>query len=214
MVTSNPTRTSPVKRGQFILENILGTPTPPPPPDIPSLEDTIKNLAGREPTTREVMEVHRKDALCASCHNRMDPLGLAFENFNALGTFRTTERKQPIDASGKLLTGRTFQNAMELKKILVTEYRDDFYQCLTEKLLTYALGRGVDYYDVESIDQIVARLDKNEGRFLGAPDGRDRVGPVPEAPGDPGRRRRELAAQPGRRLVPPTPQSPSTGAKP
>ena len=165
MVTSNPTRTSPVKRGQFILENILGTPTPPPPPDIPSLEDTIRNLAGREPTTREVMEVHRKDALCASCHNRMDPLGLAFENFNALGTFRTTERKQPIDASGKLLTGRTFQNAMELKKILVNEYRDDFYQCLTEKLLTYALGRGVDYYDVETVDQIVARLDQREGRF-------------------------------------------------
>ena len=165
MVTSNPTRTSPVKRGQFILENILGTPTPPPPPDIPSLEDTIRNLAGREPTTREVMETHRKDALCASCHNRMDPLGLAFENFNALGTFRTTERKQPIDASGKLLTGRTFQNAMELKKILVSEYRNDFYQCLTEKLMTYALGRGVDYYDVESIDQIVARLDKEGGHF-------------------------------------------------
>ena len=165
MVTSNPTRTSPVKRGQFILENILGTPTPPPPPDIPSLEDTIKNLAGREPSTREVMEVHRKDSLCASCHNRMDPLGLAFENFNALGTFRTTERKQPIDASGKLLTGRTFKDAVELKKILATEYRDDFYACLTEKLMTYALGRGVDYYDVETIDQIVARLEANDGRF-------------------------------------------------
>ena len=165
MVTSNPTRTSPVKRGQFILENILGTPTPPPPPDIPSLEDTIRNLAGREPSTREVMEVHRKDALCASCHNRMDPLGLAFENFNAFGTFRTTERRQPIDSSGKLLTGRTFQNATELKKILVNEYRDDFYRCMTEKLLTYALGRGVDYYDVEAIDQIVGRLETQEGHF-------------------------------------------------
>ncbi len=191
MVTSNPTRTSPVKRGQFILENILGTPTPPPPPDIPSLEDTIKNLAGREPTTREVMEVHRKDALCASCHNRMDPLGLAFENFNALGMFRTTERKQPIDASGKLLTGRTFSNAMELKKILVKEYRDDFYRCLTEKMLTYALGRGLDYYDTETIDQILDRLDKNEGRFSAilmgilesAPFQKRRVNPVVAAPG-------------------------------
>ena len=165
MVTSNPTRTSPVKRGQFILENILGTPTPPPPPDIPSLEDTIRNLAGREPTTREVMETHRKDALCASCHNRMDPLGLAFENFNALGTFRTTERNQPIDATGKLLNGRTFNNATELKKILVSEFKADFYTCMTEKLLTYALGRGIDYYDVETVDAIVARLDHADGRF-------------------------------------------------
>ncbi len=165
MVTSNPTRTSPVKRGQFILENILGTPAPPPPPDIPSLEDTIRNLAGREPTTREVMEVHRKDALCASCHNRMDPLGLAFENFNALGTFRTTERKQPIDASGRLVNGRTFTNATELKKILVVEFKTDFYTCLTEKLLTYAVGRGIDYYDVETVDSIVDRLDRAEGRF-------------------------------------------------
>jgi len=191
MVTSNPTRTSPVKRGQFILENILGTPTPPPPPDIPSLEDTIKNLAGREPSTREIMEVHRKDALCASCHNRMDPLGLAFENFNALGMFRTTERKQPIDASGKLVTGRTFSNAMELKKILVKEYRDDFYRCLIEKMLTYALGRGVDYYDTETIDQILDRLDKNEGRFSAilmgilesAPFQKRRVTPVVAASG-------------------------------
>ena len=164
MVTSNPTRTSPVKRGQFILENILGTPSPPPPPDIPSLEDTIRSL-DRVPTTREVMAIHRQDPLCASCHNRMDPLGLAFENFNALGSFRTTERRQPIDASGKLVTGRTFQNAVELKKILVREYRDDFYRCLTEKLLTYALGRGVESHDVETVDAIVARLDKADGRF-------------------------------------------------
>ena len=189
MVTSNPTRTSPVKRGQFILENILGTPTPPPPPDIPSLEDTIRNLAGREPTTREVMEVHRQDALCASCHNRMDPLGLAFENFNALGTFRTTERSQPIDATGKLVTGRTFNNANELKKILASEYRADFYTCLTEKLLTYALGRGIDYYDVETVDAIVARLDKADGHFSAllmgviesAPFGQRRVVPVTTA---------------------------------
>ena len=189
MVTSNPTRTSPVKRGQFILENILGTPAPPPPPDIPSLEDTIRNLAGREPTTREVMEVHRQDALCASCHNRMDPLGLAFENFNALGTFRITERSQPIDATGKLVTGRTFNNATELKKILASEYRTDFYTCLTEKFLTYALGRGIDYYDVETVDAIVARLDKADGHFSAllmgviesAPFGKRRVVPVTTA---------------------------------
>ena len=189
MVTSNPTRTSPVKRGQFILENILGTPTPPPPPDIPSLEDTIRNLAGREPTTREVMETHRQDALCASCHNRMDPLGLAFENFNALGTFRTTERNQPIDATGKLLNGRTFSNATELKKILVSEFKTDFYTCMTEKLLTYALGRGIDYHDVETVDAIVARLDQADGRFSAllmgviesAPFGKRRIVPLTTA---------------------------------
>ena len=216
MVTSNPTRTSPVKRGNFILENILGTPTPPPPPDIPSLEDTIRNLAGREPSTREVMDVHRKDALCASCHNRMDPLGLAFENFNAMGTFRTQERRQPIDSSGKLVTGRTFGNATELKKILATEYRGDFYRCLTEKVLTYALGRGVDYYDVEVVDRIVGRLDKEDGRFStllmgiieSAPFQQRRVAPVVAA---------SAAAPPPTTVATtstPTPNVPGTGAQP
>jgi hypothetical protein len=165
MVTSNPTRTSPVKRGQFILENILGTPTPPPPPDIPSLEDTLRGIQGREPTMREVMEVHRANALCASCHNRMDPLGLALENFNALGIFRTTEKKQPIDTSGKLVNGRTFKDARDLKRILKQEHRIDFYRCLAEKMLTYALGRGIEYHDVESVDAIVDRVDKQGGRF-------------------------------------------------
>ncbi len=167
MVTSNPTRTSPVKRGQFILENILGTPTPPPPPDIPSLEDTLRGIQGREPTIREVMAVHRANSLCASCHNRMDPLGLALENFNALGSFRTAERKQPIDASGKLVTGRTFQDARELKKILKDEHKLDFYRCLTDKLLTYALGRGIEYHDSEAVDQIVERIDREGGKFSG-----------------------------------------------
>ncbi len=164
MITSNPSRTSPVKRGQFLLENILGTPTPPPPPDIPSLEETIRNF-GKTPTMREVMEVHRKDPLCASCHNRMDPLGLAFENYNALGIFREKERDHPIDASGTLVTGRSFRNAVELKAILKSEYRLDFYRCLTEKMLTYALGRGPDYYDVETIDAIVDRLGREDGKF-------------------------------------------------
>jgi hypothetical protein len=165
MVTSNPTRTSPVKRGQFILENILGTPTPPPPPDIPALEDTLRAIGDREPTMREVMEVHRANPLCASCHNRMDPLGLALENFNALGTFRTVERKQPIDASGKLVTGRTFRDARDLKRILKQEHRLDFYRCLTEKLMTYALGRGIEYHDVEAVDRVVDRIDREGGRF-------------------------------------------------
>ncbi len=164
-VTSNPTRTSPVKRGLFILENVLGNPTPPPPPNIPALEDTEQGLKDREPTLREVLALHREKPLCSSCHNRMDPLGLALENFNALGLWRDRERGQPIDASGKLITGESFPDIRALKHILVTQHRLDFYHTLTEKLLTYALGRGLEYYDVESVDRIVARLDQESGRF-------------------------------------------------
>ena len=165
IVTSNPTRTSPVKRGLFILDNILGVPPPPPPPDIPALEEAEKDLKGRQPTLKEVLALHRKDALCSSCHNRMDPLGLALENFNALGMWRETERKQPIEAAGKLITGETFQDIRDVKRLLTTTHRLDYYRCLTEKMLTYALGRGVEYYDVETVDRIVSQLDKEQGRF-------------------------------------------------
>src|SRR5207249_9169175 len=104
-------------------------------------------------------------ALCSSCHNRMDPLGLALENFNALGMWREKERGQPIDATGKLITGESFHDILEVKRVLTTEHRQDFYRCLTEKLLTYALGRGLEYYDVETVDQIVDRLGREDGRF-------------------------------------------------
>lgn len=165
VVTSNPTRTSPVKRGLFILENILGTPTPPPPPNIPPLEDAAKGIADHQPTLREVLSRHREDALCSSCHSRLDPLGLAFENFTAIGTWRDEEQKEPIDASGKLITGESFAGSRELKKILVSKYRTDFERCLTEKLLTYAIGRGLEYYDEHTVDMIVERLDQDGGRF-------------------------------------------------
>jgi hypothetical protein len=165
MITSNPGRTSAVKRGNFILENILGTPTPPPPPDIPALEEALKGIKDREPTMREVMEVHRADAMCAACHNRMDPLGLAFENYNAMGFWRDQEKKQPIDASGKLVTGRAFKDARELKQILKTEYKLDVYRCLTEKMMTYALGRGPEYQDVETVDQVVDRVEREGGKL-------------------------------------------------
>lgn len=164
-VTSNPTRTSPVKRGLFILDNILGTPPPPPPPDIPPLEESEKEFGDREPTLREVLEVHRGKPLCASCHSRMDPLGLALENFNAMGMWRDKERGQAIDSAGQLISGETFHNVDELKKILVNDRREDFYRCLTEKLLTYALGRGLEYYDTQTVDLIVERLEKEDGRF-------------------------------------------------
>jgi hypothetical protein len=165
IVTSNPTRTSPVKRGLFILDNILGLPPPPPPPNIPNLEDSEKPVDGRQPTLREVLAIHREKPLCASCHNRMDPLGLALENFNALGMWREKERGQPIDAAGKLITGETFTDIREVKRVLTTKHRLDFYRCLTEKLFTYALGRGAEYYDTQTLDQIVDRLDKDNGRL-------------------------------------------------
>jgi hypothetical protein len=163
-VTSNPTRTSPVKRGVFILDNILGTPPLPPPPNIPPLEDALKGLTNRAPTLRESLAVHRENVLCASCHDRMDPLGLALENFNALGMWRDQEFGQPIDPSGRLATGEDFSNIKELKRVLVKNHAEDFYRTLTQKLLTYALGRGLDYYDVETVDQIVARVEKSGGK--------------------------------------------------
>ncbi len=144
-VTSNPDRTSPVKRGLFLLDNILGSPPPPPPPDIPALEDAE---VGKDATLRETLAAHRSQALCSSCHSRMDPLGLALENFNALGRWRDKERGKPVDASGQLLTGESFRTVRELKHILATQRHLDYYRCLTEKLLTYALGRGLEYDDV------------------------------------------------------------------
>ncbi|HEY4415520.1 MAG TPA: DUF1592 domain-containing protein [Verrucomicrobiae bacterium] len=163
-VTSNPTRTSPVKRGVFILDNILGTPPLPPPPNIPPLEDAIKGSKDHPPTLRESLAAHRENPLCASCHSRMDPLGLALENFNALGMWRDQEYNQPIDPAGQLATGEKFSNIKELKQVLVKNHAEDFYRTLTQKLLTYALGRGLDYYDVETVDQIVARIEKSGGK--------------------------------------------------
>jgi mono/diheme cytochrome c family protein len=164
VVTSNPTRTSPVKRGLFLLDNFLGTPPPPPPPDIPQLESSEAEFQGREPTLREVLELHRSKTLCASCHARMDPLGLALEDFNAMGMFREAERGQPLDTAGRLITGEEFAGVGDLKRILREERREDFYRCLTEKLMTYALGRGPEPTDIETVDGIVDRLGREGGR--------------------------------------------------
>ena len=164
IVTSNPTRTSPVKRGLFLLDNILGTPPPPPPPNIPPLEEAAKAVTNRALSLRETLAAHRSNPLCSSCHNRMDPLGLALENFNALGLWREQEFGAPIDAAGQLITGESFTNVKDLKRILVKVHYRDFYRTLTEKLLTYALGRGLEYYDVETVDQIVKRIEEANGR--------------------------------------------------
>jgi hypothetical protein len=164
-VTSNPTRTSPVKRGLFILENILGTPPPPAPPNVPDLEESKKEFEGREPKLSEMLEVHRANKLCSSCHQRMDPLGLAMENFNALGAWRDMEAQQPIEPAGELVTGEKFADVRELKQVLRRDRKIDVYRCLTEKMLTFALGRGLEHYDVHTVDEIVARLDREEGRM-------------------------------------------------
>jgi hypothetical protein len=164
-VTSNPDRTSPVKRGLFVLANFLGTPPPPPPANVPALEASEEDFKSHDPTLRDVLKLHREDPACSSCHNRMDPIGLAFENFNALGMWRDTERKQPIQAQGNLITGEAFTSVSQLKRILAEDHRQEFYGTLTRKVLTYASGRGTEYYDVETVDGIVNRLNASDGRF-------------------------------------------------
>ncbi len=151
-VTSYPNRTSVVQRGKWILENLLGAPPPPPPPDVPELKPHAKD--GRLLTMREQMELHRVIPTCAACHSRMDPIGFALENYDAIGKWRTTDAGSPIDATGKLPDGTEFEGPAGLKKLLLTSYRDDFVTAVTEKLLTYALGRGLEYYDKPAVRSI------------------------------------------------------------
>lgn len=158
-VTSNPNRTSPVKRGRFILDNLLGAPMPPPPPNIPELKET--ELQG---TLRERMEQHRTNPICASCHNRMDPLGFALENYDAIGRWRDVDGQSRIDATGKLPTGEEFKGPEALRKLLVSR-QDEFLRCLAEKLLTYALGRGLAYYDQCVVEDIVGKVKLSGYRF-------------------------------------------------
>ena len=160
-LTSNPTRTSPVKRGKWILENILGTPPPPPPPNVPELEESKGELKG---SLRERMEKHRTNALCASCHQKMDPLGFGLENFDAVGAWRTMDGKFKIDPSGELPGGQKFAGPAELRKILLGK-ADQFRRNIGEKMLTYALGRGLEYYDKCAVDDVASNLTKNQDRF-------------------------------------------------
>jgi len=160
-ITSDPNRTSPVKRGKYVLENILGTPPPAPPPDVPLLSESGK-ISG---TLRDQFMKHRQDSACASCHKLMDPIGFAFENYDAIGRYRTKDNGLPIDAGGKLETGESFDNATDLRRILFSQKQEYFARCMTEKMLTYALGRGLEYYDKRTIDRIVARLKGNNYRF-------------------------------------------------
>jgi mono/diheme cytochrome c family protein len=161
-VTSNPSRTSPVKRGLFILENLLGTPPPPAPPDVPLLENAAEQVRpGAKPadlSMRELMEVHRRQPACASCHARMDPLGLALECYDAIGRWRDAVDGQPVDTAGRLATGESFADVRELAALIAHQRRDDFHRCLAEKMLTFALGRGIEYFDAPAVDIMVDRL--------------------------------------------------------
>ena len=153
-VTSYANRTSPVLRGKWLLENILGTPPPPPPPNVPALKESGGD--GVPPTSvRERMELHRRNPVCASCHAQMDPLGFALENFDAIGKWRTMgEGGTPIDASAVLPNGAAISGPGELARVLV-EQPDRFVSTVVEKLLTYAIGRGVEYYDAPAVRAIV-----------------------------------------------------------
>ena len=162
-ITSNPTRTSPVKRGKWVLENLLGTPPPPPPPDVPELkEGQDVMLTG---TLRQRVEQHRANPVCAGCHARMDPIGFGFENFDGIGAWRDKDGQFDIDPAGQLVSGESFHGPEELRAVLLKSKRSEFVRCLSEKMLTYALGRGLEYYDKCAVDQITKGLRKTNYRF-------------------------------------------------
>ena len=160
-VSSYTTRTSPVLRGKWILDNILNAPPPPPPPDVPNLDET---KIGQSLTVRQQLEEHRKNPTCASCHARLDPLGFGLEKFDAIGVYRAKDGKLPIDDSGELPDGRKFNGPEALRTILRAD-RDAFAQCLTEKLLTYGLGRGLERYDKPTVKKIALQVAANNYKF-------------------------------------------------
>lgn len=158
-VTSNPTRTSPVKRGKWILEQILGDPPPPPPPNVPELAEGDKaQLTG---SLRQRLEQHRKNVACANCHASMDPIGFAFENYNAIGAWREKDGEFPLETAGALPDGTAFQGPGDFKLVLRNR-KDQFTRSLIEKLMTYALGRGVEFYDRPVLDRIQANVAKGD----------------------------------------------------
>ena len=157
--TSNPTRTSPVKRGRWVLEQLLGEPPPPPPPNVPELEENegVSTTA----SLRERMEVHRRNAACAGCHARMDAIGFALENYDAVGAFRTKDGTFDIDAEGTFPNGTSFSGPAGLKDVLLAKKRE-FCRCLTEKMMIFALGRGLEPADRSTIERIVDRLESQD----------------------------------------------------
>ena len=168
-VTSYPNRTSVVQRGKWVLENLLGTPPPPPPADVPELKAKARD--GKPVSLRVALQEHRANAICAGCHARMDPIGFALENFNGVGEWRGEDGGAAIDPSGKLPDGSTFDGPAGLRQLLLEKHRDEFVETFTEKLLTYALGRGIEAADkpaVRSIARSAARQNYRASAFLNA----------------------------------------------
>ena len=160
-VSSYPTRTSPVIRGKYVLQNLLGIPPAPPPPDVPALEES----AGNEPRSmREQLDLHRRNPTCASCHRNMDPLGFGLENYDAIGRWRDREGEFPVDASGTLPDGQRFATAGEMRALLVSQL-PQFSRTLTQKMLTYALRRGLKPYDRRTVDSIQRAVAADQYRF-------------------------------------------------
>jgi len=164
-ITSNPTRTSPVNRGNWVLANLLGSPPPPPLEDVPELEETKKKGEDKNMTLRQQLELHRKAPLCASCHKRMDPIGFGLENYDGIGAWRDKESGSPIDASSELYTGESFNGPAELRTLLAENKTDAFVHNLSKMLLTYALGRGVEYYDKPALNEIFEAAEEEDYRF-------------------------------------------------
>jgi hypothetical protein len=161
--TSNPSRTSPVKRGLFVLENLLATEPPPPPPDIPPLDDAT--LGGVAPkTVREQLAAHRENKSCAACHAHFDPIGVVLENYDLIGRWRDRENGEPIEAREKAVTGETFSGIDDVKGYFAAR-KEKFYRGATEKLLTYALGRGLEPYDAVTVDRVAAAVAADGGKF-------------------------------------------------
>jgi len=160
-VSSYPSRTSVVLRGKYLLENILGAPPPPPPPDVPRLNEETVGVAK---SLRQQMEQHRSDAVCASCHSRMDVLGFGLENYDAIGRWRTTDGKFPVDPAGSFPNGKAFSTPAEMKTLL-HDNMPEFTRCFTQKFLTYALGRGVESFDRRTVQDIVRQTAAQDYRF-------------------------------------------------
>ena len=160
-VSSYATRTSPVLRGKWVLDNLLNAPPPDPPADVPNLDE---KQIGTTASLRVQLEQHRKDPICAACHRRMDPLGFGLENFDAIGAWRTSDGAFPIDAKGVLPGGHEFNGPEELRAVLVKQ-PDAFARCMTSKLMTYALGRGLERYDTRTVNTIAGRLPAKDYRF-------------------------------------------------
>ncbi len=162
-VTSYPNRTSPVLRGKWLLDNILGSPVPPPPPNVPALKEA--GMGGQPHSIRERMDLHRKSPACAGCHQRMDPLGFSLENFGALGQWRTVSDGVAVDATAALMDGSHFDGLIGLRTLVASHEREDFVRAVCEKLLAYALGRGLDYFDYPTVRQIMKNAAAQDFRW-------------------------------------------------